>query len=600
MDAEGDRASSDDGANSVERSDRVVMLPTNRAGGGDDEEWGDPADSGGFPEEEKVEESFLEGWSTLFESGSSARKAPAPAPTTAVEEAGSFAVSNASAADNPSIISSAYSSTARGQNHPSTTMPAAQDPEATLKEPDASADAGSRPTRLVASRKKLLVIGALVLVAVALAVVLPIVLTKDSSSPSSATPPGGGNEVGPVCMNGQPPINNCVLIAGALAPVHPERTWSKLSTPGTCQHSALLWLSESEDILNIGGVQIQQRYALAVTFCEVLGGGDAWKETPVMFGEDDDDCFGEDLDLGQRTFNPNCAFVIIELEGQQQLPVLSGTLAPELSIASSLRKVSIKNDRVEGTIPPEYGNLELLSLDLSNNLLSGTIPPEIFTPTLEELLLHGNQLTGSIVIDLDVATNLKVVSLFDNSLSGDLNYVCGPGGSPAEFTVDIEVDCRCCALPAPTLSPTDAPAGSPALAPEAGPTTMPAMEPIYEPPKVTPAPIPHTIPPKSLGPMSDTGTPPVPTNAAPIPQLVPYTIPPTSLGPMSDTVTPPVPTNAAPIPQSGPSGNMGMQTMPPSMPPRTSMPTMEPAGKLVEPPTENTTLPNINLPVDGP
>ena len=500
MDAEGDQAS-DDGGNSVERSDRVVMLPTNRTDG-DDEEWGNPADSGGFPEEEKVEESFLEGWSTLFESGS-VRKAPAPATTTAVEEAGSFAMSNASAADNPSIISSAYSSTARGKNHPPTTMPPAQDPEATLKEPDASADAGSRPTWL-ASRKKLLVIGALlVLVAVALAVVLPIVLIKDSSS----TSPGGGNEVEPVCMNGQPPINNCDLIAGALAPVHPERTWSKLSTPGTCQHSALLWLSESNDILNIGEVKIQQRYALAVTYCELLGGGDDWMKN-VEFGDADDDCFGDiSLEVGPRVFNANCLFQIIELDGEQL--VLNGTLAPELSIASNLTKVSIKNspDLLGGTIPPEYGSLEKLSsLDLSNNRLSGTIPPSIFTPALEELLLHRNQLTGSVVIDLDVATNLRVVSLFDNSLSGDLNYVCGPGGSPAEFTVDIEVDCGCCASPPPTLSSTDAPAGSPTLAPEAGPTRMPAME---QEPKVTQAPIPQITAPTVSG-----GIPPMePTNS---------------------------------------------------------------------------------------
>ena len=55
--------------------------------------------------------------------------------------------------------------------------------------------------------------------------------------------------------------------------------------------------------------------------------------------------------------------------------------------------------KVEGSIPPELGNLPYLDrLWLHNNQLTGTIPPEFsnLIPSLEELFLAGNQLTGCI------------------------------------------------------------------------------------------------------------------------------------------------------------------------------------------------------------
>jgi len=164
----------------------------------------------------------------------------------------------------------------------------------------------------------------------------------------------------------------------------------------------------------------------------------------VLFGTSDEECFGKS-NLGPTAFNPNFKFQSIELDGQQQ--PLVGTLTPELSITSQLESVFITKGAVKGEIPEEYSNLNLVSLDLSKNEISGEIPPSIVTSSMEELLLHGNQFTGLFVIYTRIAVNLRVVSVFNNSLCGDSNDVCSlvDNGNLTVFAADLnEIDCSCC------------------------------------------------------------------------------------------------------------------------------------------------------------
>jgi len=173
--------------------------------------------------------------------------------------------------------------------------------------------------------------------------------------------------------------------------------------------------------------------------------------------------------LGTTAFNPNCqSGVVLYFDGDLQH--LTGTLAPELSMASSLREIVIKNGSVKGSIPEEYGRFELLTtLDLSNNELAGLIPPSIMIPSLQVLLLNGNHFFGTFSIDVNNAASLVVISIFDNSLSGDFSYLCTliDGGNLMVFAADVdEVGCECCTQTLPpeilsvnsTASQTESPA----------------------------------------------------------------------------------------------------------------------------------------------
>jgi len=339
--------------------------------------------------------------------------------------------------------------------------PEIQDPEEALKvtgtEPLPGIEGG------IFSRKNL-IIGALALVAILLAVVLAVVINKsDSSSPLSnslspiTAPTPSQNEENGACIDA-----TCGFLIGILKTSHPEQTWEKISTEETCQNSALHWLSQTQDILSIDPAMVRHRYALATTYCELVtvengnrGLQSTQKEswiTNVVFGRPTEACFG-DSNLGPRAFNPNCQSGVVNLDGQRQQH-LTGTLAPELSMASSLREIVIKNGSVKGSIPEEYGRFELLeTLDLSNNELAGLIPSSIVIPSLQVLLLNGNHFFGTFTIDVNNAANLVVISIFDNSLSGDFSDVCTlvDEGNLSLFAADVnKVGCECCT---PTLPP---------------------------------------------------------------------------------------------------------------------------------------------------
>ena len=70
--------------------------------------------------------------------------------------------------------------------------------------------------------------------------------------------------------------------------------------------------------------------------------------------------------------------------------------------------MSIRNNKLSGSIPAELGNLSKLEwLYINNNELSGSIPTELGNLTeLDTLFLSGNQLTGCIPAGLrDISDN---------------------------------------------------------------------------------------------------------------------------------------------------------------------------------------------------
>ncbi|RLD54887.1 MAG: hypothetical protein DRJ01_17435, partial [Bacteroidetes bacterium] len=93
----------------------------------------------------------------------------------------------------------------------------------------------------------------------------------------------------------------------------------------------------------------------------------------------------------------------------------------------SVMQVSLSNNNLTDTIPPEIGNFcNLTKLDLSYNHLIGSIPSEIGNlSNLNWLDFGGNQLTDSIPSEISDLTNLNILSLWGNKLSGSIPHEIG-------------------------------------------------------------------------------------------------------------------------------------------------------------------------------
>jgi len=178
--------------------------------------------------------------------------------------------------------------------------PMTQDLKDAQKLPEATSGNG------VCSRINVL-IGTLTLIVILLVVVLVVLLNKNDTSSqqssnllSSTLAPSQYEENG-ACVDAL-----CGFLIGILKPSHPERTWEKILTGGTCQNSALRWLAQSPDIFSVGPDKVQHRYALATTYCELVPldntnrglrvlssaqSRESWIDD-VVFGSASDDCFG--------------------------------------------------------------------------------------------------------------------------------------------------------------------------------------------------------------------------------------------------------------------------------------------------------------------
>ncbi|KAA8517619.1 hypothetical protein F0562_015093 [Nyssa sinensis] len=102
---------------------------------------------------------------------------------------------------------------------------------------------------------------------------------------------------------------------------------------------------------------------------------------------------------------------------------LSGYLPPELSKMPSLKILQLDNNNFDGSeIPSSYGNMsKLLKLSLRNCKLQGTVPDLSGTPRLLYLDLSENQLAGSIPSNR-LSNNITTIDLSNNKLNGSIPY----------------------------------------------------------------------------------------------------------------------------------------------------------------------------------
>jgi len=101
---------------------------------------------------------------------------------------------------------------------------------------------------------------------------------------------------------------------------------------------------------------------------------------------------------------------------------LDGTLPPELGNLTHLAVLQLQNNSIDGSIPAEIGEIDSLSdLRLNNNQFTGAIPTVIGNLTkLKTLYLNNNQLSGTIPVGIGNLTGLTYLGLHSNLLTGSI------------------------------------------------------------------------------------------------------------------------------------------------------------------------------------
>ncbi|KAJ0264080.1 leucine-rich repeat receptor-like serine/threonine-protein kinase [Hirschfeldia incana] len=100
---------------------------------------------------------------------------------------------------------------------------------------------------------------------------------------------------------------------------------------------------------------------------------------------------------------------------------LSGSLPKELAGLTSLQEIDLSRNFLNGSIPPEWGALSLVDLNLLGNRITGPIPKEIGNITaLSRLNLEFNQISGKLPPELGNLPNIQRLLLSSNNLSGDI------------------------------------------------------------------------------------------------------------------------------------------------------------------------------------
>ena len=114
---------------------------------------------------------------------------------------------------------------------------------------------------------------------------------------------------------------------------------------------------------------------------------------------------------------------------------LDGSIPAQLGNLPILSTLSLHTNQLDGEIPDELGNLANLTyLRLSNNLLSGGIPSTFGQLTkLQQLSLANNRLTGIIPAGLGGLSNLILLDLNNNQLSGPIPAELGNSSNLVEL-----------------------------------------------------------------------------------------------------------------------------------------------------------------------
>ncbi|KAJ7981873.1 putative Kinase [Quillaja saponaria] len=112
-----------------------------------------------------------------------------------------------------------------------------------------------------------------------------------------------------------------------------------------------------------------------------------------------------------------CHVVSIKLK-RQSLP---GTLPPEFLRLPYLQEIDLTRNYLNGTIPREWGSMNLVNLSLLGNRISGSIPEGLANITsLKSLVIEHNQFSGNLPRGLGNLTQIERLFLSSNNFTGEI------------------------------------------------------------------------------------------------------------------------------------------------------------------------------------
>ncbi|XP_019449222.1 PREDICTED: probable leucine-rich repeat receptor-like serine/threonine-protein kinase At3g14840 isoform X2 [Lupinus angustifolius] len=115
--------------------------------------------------------------------------------------------------------------------------------------------------------------------------------------------------------------------------------------------------------------------------------------------------------------NTACHVISIVLKSQN----LSGTLPPELVRLPYLQEIDLTLNYLNGTIPIQWGTLNLVNISFLGNRVTGPIPKELGNiTTLKSLVLEFNQLYGDLPPELGNLTQIERLLLTSNNFTGEI------------------------------------------------------------------------------------------------------------------------------------------------------------------------------------
>lgn len=101
---------------------------------------------------------------------------------------------------------------------------------------------------------------------------------------------------------------------------------------------------------------------------------------------------------------------------------LKGPLPSEVFALSSLARLSLDHNQINGTISSSIGNLDQLQiLELDDNSMSGSLPQSLYSiAALKALDLNDNSFSGGLSSNIANLTELMVLQLENNNLTDSL------------------------------------------------------------------------------------------------------------------------------------------------------------------------------------
>ncbi|RWR96281.1 putative leucine-rich repeat receptor-like serine/threonine-protein kinase isoform X1 [Cinnamomum micranthum f. kanehirae] len=113
-----------------------------------------------------------------------------------------------------------------------------------------------------------------------------------------------------------------------------------------------------------------------------------------------------------------CHVESIVLKGQD----LQGVLPPELAKLRYLQQIDLTHNYLSGTIPAEWGTMQLVNISLLGNRITGPIPNELWNiATLTDLILEANKFSGESAVlleGIEKLVGIKRIRINDNNFTG--------------------------------------------------------------------------------------------------------------------------------------------------------------------------------------